>query len=155
MALYTPPHSISYRNITLPSVFLAGTIDMGQSEDWQEDMYHYFDKLDFNVFNPRRKDWDNSWPQEYISPQLYQQVHWELNAMERADFIIMFFEKDSKSPITIGELGLHAKSGKLYVVCEDGFYRKGNIDAICDFYGAYQFHTLDNLKEYFNKIYHV
>jgi hypothetical protein len=38
---------------------------------------------------------------------------------------------ESKSPITLLELGLHANSSRLMVCCPDGFYRKGNVEVVC------------------------
>lgn len=48
------------------------------------------------------------------------------------------FEKapGSKSPITLLELGLFAKSGKLHVVCTEGFYRYDNVRITCAKYGV-------------------
>ena len=64
------------------------------------------------------------------------QVNWELEHLEDADFILMNFLPDSKSPITLLELGLFAKSGKLYVVCTEGFYRYDNVRITCAKYGV-------------------
>jgi hypothetical protein len=38
--------------------------------------------------------------------------------------------------ITLFELGLFARSGKLVVCCPDGFWRKGNVDVVCKRYGV-------------------
>lgn len=58
-------------------------------------------------------------------------VDWQKDVAE-------LFEKasDSKSPITLLELGLFAKSGKLYVVCTEGFYRYDNVRITCAKYGV-------------------
>ncbi len=52
--------------------------------------------------------------------------------------VVELFEKapGSKSPITLLELGLFAKSGKLYVVCTEGFYRYDNVRITCAKYGV-------------------
>ncbi|MFC3363099.1 nucleoside 2-deoxyribosyltransferase domain-containing protein [Pedobacter fastidiosus] len=98
-----------------------------------------------NIFNLRRKDWDNSWTQSIDNEQFCEQVNWELDAMEKADIILLFLSGESKSPISMMELGLFADSGKLMVCCEAGFWRKGNIDIVCKRKGIPQFQILSDL----------
>jgi hypothetical protein len=50
---------------------------------------------------------------------------------ERAGFV-----PETKSPITLLELGLHARSGKLVVGCPHGFWRRGNIEVVCARFGV-------------------
>ena len=59
------------------------------------------------------------------------QVNWELSHLESADFIVMNILGSSKSPITLLEMGLFARSGKLAVVCEPSFYRYDNVRITC------------------------
>lgn len=130
-------------------IFLAGTIDMGNSIDWQQKVIDHFQDLDNEkeiiILNPRRNDWDSSWVQTIENEQFRGQVNWELDALEASDFIIMFFDKNSKSPISMLELGLFADSKKMLVCCEEGFWRKGNIDIVCQRKGIPTFETIDNL----------
>ncbi len=140
-------------DIILPydvSVFLAGTIDMGHSVDWQQkfiDQANEEEVLDdVVVFNPRRKSWDHSWTQSIENIWFSGQGNWELDAMESADVILLFLEANSKSPISMMELGLFADSGKLMVCCEEGFWRKGNIDIVCKRKGIDQYDTFDKLS---------
>jgi hypothetical protein len=144
--IYTPPQNIALRDRSMKSVFLAGTIDMGFSDDWQTQLGKWFLSNGYNIFNPRRKDWDSSWIQSYDNPQFSQQVKWELNALDKADWIVMYLAPESKSPISLLELGLHANSKKLLVVCPDGFYRKGNVEVVCSMYDIPLFNTIDELK---------
>lgn len=145
--IYYPPDNISYRNRNSKSIFLAGTIDNNNSIDWQQNIINElkFHKDFYYIFNPRRKDWDSSWLPEFSNPNFYQQVNWELNALDNADIIIMYFLPDSKSPISLLELGLYATSGKLRVVCPDGFYRKGNVDIVCNKYNIPMYGDIDDL----------
>ena len=136
-----PPHGIG-RDTTNDnwSIFLAGSIEMGKAEDWQTRITNTLkeivpDKLDVVIFNPRRDDWDSSWEQNIDNPQFYEQVTWELTALEKADVIIMYFAPGTKSPISLLELGLHAYSKKILVCCPKGFWRKGNVDIVCEQYG--------------------
>ena len=118
---------------------------MGAAEDWQSNVCDYFADSNKNIYNPRRDDWDNSWEQTIENDSFNQQVNWELTAMEKADLIIMNFLPDSKSPVTLLELGLHANSKKLLVCCPDAFYRSGNVHIICNNYQIPLFKNLDQL----------
>lgn len=132
MKEFKPPQQIESNG--LKSIFLAGTIDMGDSEDWQKIVVESFHNWDVNILNPRRVDWDTTWEQSFENPHFYQQVNWELSALERADIIILYLAEGSKSPISLLEMGLHAKEGKLRVYCPDAFYRSGNVQIVCDRY---------------------
>ena len=132
--IYTPPSNIVLRDLDRPSVFLAGSIEMGAAENWQTDKAMFFQRLGFDVFNPRRHDWDASWEQKFENPQFYQQVNWELHALEAADLILMYFAPSTKSPISLLELGLFAESRKIVVVCPDEFWRRGNVEIVCNRY---------------------
>lgn len=105
---------------------------------------------DFVFYNPRRKDWDATWIQEFTNPQFFQQVTWELDALDAATHIVLFFEPGTKSPISLLELGLHARLSNVIVcvVCPDGFWRKGNVDIVCNKYGLLQFNTLEEAQEF-------
>lgn len=127
------------------SMFLAGSIEMGKAENWQEKVMKAFENIPIIILNPRRDDWDSSWTQSIDNPQFKEQVEWELLAQEKADIIIMYFDTKTKSPITLLELGLFAHSGKLIVCCPDGFYRKGNVDIVCRRYSIEQANSLDEL----------
>ena len=116
------------------SVFLAGSIEMGLAEPWQEQVEHALADLDVVILNPRRDEWDASWEQSIRNAQFRGQVEWELAAQERADVLAMYFAPATKAPITLLELGLAARSGKLVVCCPDGFWRKGNVEVVCDRY---------------------
>lgn len=145
--------SIAGRDNTKLSIFLGGTIDMGNSHNWQEDtikLIESFRPKQYNIFNPRRLDWDSSWEQSFESPQFYQQVNWELDALETADYVLIYFEADSQSPISLLELGLMtANADKVCVVCEDGYFRKGNVEIICN---RYDIQMYENIREWVRKL---
>ncbi len=129
-----------------PTVFLAGSIDLGTAPPWQREVIEgLVDLAELTVFNPRRADWDASWEATLAEPRFCEQVEWELDAMERADVIAMYFAPTSRGPVTLLELGLHAASGKLIVCCPEGFWRKGNVDAVCRRHGVHQTHDLRTL----------
>jgi hypothetical protein len=114
-----------------PSVFLAGSIAMGQVEPWQAEVEKALADLDVVILNPRRDAWDASWVQSIDHPQFREQVEWELAGQERADVIAMYFAPATRAPVTLLELGLFARSGKVVVCCPDGFWRKGNVEVVC------------------------
>lgn len=117
------------------SVFLAGSIGLpdsgGSAEPWQDEIIEKFNE---NVvfYNPRRDDWDSSW--DHNSDKFNEQVNWELDMLEYADIIVMYFDPKTKSPVSLLELGLHARSKKLFVCCPDGFWRQGNVRVVCERY---------------------
>lgn len=119
-----------------PVVFAAGSIDQNQAEDWQKKLVEALEDVDCVILNPRRKSWDSSWKQEIENDQFREQVEWELDGMEDADVIALCLTKDSKAPISLMEMGLHAGEGKMVVCCPEGFYRKGNVDIVCKRYGV-------------------
>lgn len=128
-----------------PSVFLAGSIEMGRADLWQDAVADALRDEPLTILNPRRDDWDANWEQSSANPQFVAQVTWELDAQERADLIAMYFAPETYAPITLLELGLFAASGKLLVCCPPGYWRKGNVDVVCARYGIPQFTTLAEL----------
>ena len=118
-------------------VFLAGSIEMGTAEQWQERVVRALSEAgDVVVLNPRRDDWDAGWEQSIGNAKFREQVEWELEAQERASLIGMYFAPATRAPVTLLELGLFARSGKLVVCCAEGFWRKGNVDVVCARYGV-------------------
>lgn len=124
-------------------IFLAGTIDMGKSIDWQTMLYEKFCAMNgrYILFNPRQEKWDAT-----RSGEMEYQVNWELEHLEEADIIIMYILGSSKSPISLLEMGLHARSGKMYVICEEDFYRFDNVRITCSFYDIPFFTSMDEFN---------
>lgn len=127
------------------SIFLAGSIEMGKAIDWQSWLIEQLQTDNFTLLNPRRAAWDASWEQSIDNPVFAEQVHWELDGLEIADLIVMYFAPNTQSPITLLELGLFAHSKKIIVCCPDGFWRKGNVDIVCQRYGIEQVDNLEDL----------
>ena len=138
-----PP--VSYAGMNKPTIFLAGTIDNGTSPDWQKMVEQALFDLDILILNPRRDEWDATWEQSIHNPQFKEQVTWELDGLERADVILMYFAPGSKSPITLLELGLFAHMQKLFICCPVGFWRRGNVEVVADRYDLSLFEELDAL----------
>ncbi len=129
-----------------PVVFLGGSIDMGRASDWRGYITSKFVKTNVVFLNPWGPNFDVATPQEATNPAFAAQVNWELNGLENADIHVFYFEPSGKSPVSMLELGLYAASSKVVIVCcPDGFWRKGNIDIVCERYGVRQVATLDDL----------
>ena len=139
-----PPHPINLTSDT-PSIFLAGSIEMGTATNWQAEFEQAFQAEAVVLLNPRRDDWNAAWVQQIDNEPFREQVEWELQAQERADVIAMYFQPETKAPITLLELGLFARSSKLIVCCPTGFWRKGNVDIVCQRYGVPQLARLADL----------
>lgn len=145
MKVIKPPHNLSAISNNF-SVFLAGSIEMGIAENWQDQIIKELSDIDFGyILNPRRDNWDASWQQSIENPVFTEQVNWELEALEKADIIIFYFSPETKSPVSMLELGLFAKTKKVIVCCPIGFWRKGNIDVVCQRYHIKQVETINEL----------
>jgi Nucleoside 2-deoxyribosyltransferase like len=141
MVLIKAPGRIPSSESRQRYLFLAGSTDV---ESWQDRVSEALKESDWVVLNPRREDWDDTWVESKDDPRFRQQVEWELAAqeMERTT-ILMYFDPLSKSPISLLELGLFARTGRMKVVCPEGFWKKGNVDLICERYGVRQYGTLE------------
>jgi len=151
MKLITSPSPIILGNNK--AIFLCGSIEENKAIDWQRVFAHGMKNEDVILLNPRRKNWDPTWEPVIENKEFKQQVLWELNGLDQADLIVVFFDKDTESPITLMEIGLHAKnkSNKMVVCCPDGYFRKGNVDIVCELYNIPQVDTLEELIEYAKK----
>jgi len=135
-------------NSNIGDVFLGGSIEMGLAEPWQERLVELFKDTDLRFLNPRRTEWNSSWVQEASNPQFAQQVNWELDALDYSDLIVFYFDPNTKSPITLMELGLYAASGKVIIVCcPDGFWRKGNVEIVCQRHNVTLVNSFDELVD--------
>lgn len=144
MSEFHAPNDIPWDTGERPFTFLAGSIEQGAARDWQAEVAG---RLPGTTLNPRREHWDPSWPQDISFEPFRQQVEWELKALERCDRIVMHFEPETKSPITLLELGLFADSGKLLVSCPEGYWRRGNVQITCDHYSVPFYSSLDALLD--------
>jgi hypothetical protein len=57
----------------------------------------------------------------------------------------MYFQPEGKAPISLLELGLYAKGGKMVVCCPKGYWRRGNVQIVCQRYGVLLVETLGEL----------
>lgn len=73
-----------------------------------------------------------------------------MNHLDEASIKFFYFDKNTKSPITLAELGFvlaqkaYAPEHHVIVVCPEGFWRRGNVDIMCDRAGV---NILETLQE--------
>jgi hypothetical protein len=156
---YPPVGCVSESPIAV-DVFLAGSIEMGLAVDWQDDVGTSLTAVECvgYVFNPRRKDWNADAVQNINSEYFANQVNWELDSIEEADVIFMYFDPATKSPISLAELGyilgaislvprdLNHLTPTLVVCCPDGFWRQGNVEIMCARQGIKMIRDFDEAK---------
>ena len=135
MIIITPEEVINKEanKIGAKSVFLAGTIDNGNSLNWQDKTIIELINLgvkDLEVYNPRREHWNPNPSKE----DMEYQIKWEQDHLDKANVIVMVLLDDSKSPISLLEMGFYAKSKKLIVFCTPNFYRWDNVRLTCEKY---------------------
>ena len=146
--IFTPPDKCDSKccnvlggKISPVRIFLAGTIDNGDSDNWQDELIRTINDVQLmrsvNIYNPRREQWPSSNDHNEID----KQIEWELYHLEKADLIVMNILASSKSPISLMELGLFAKEGRLIVFCPKTFYRYDNVRVVCKRYGIPLFTT--------------
>jgi hypothetical protein len=118
---------------------------MNAAEDWQSEVEMTLGDLPVSFFNPRRDNWNSSWKQTLDDKNFVEQVEWELERLEECETILMYFDPKTKSPISLLEFGLYAKSNpeKLIVACPEGFWRKGNLQVTGRKYGVKIYDTLE------------
>ena len=146
--MFVPPNwDLSETNVIGKNpfrIFLAGTIDNGDSTDWQQELINTINGVELrrptSIYNPRRKEWPSSNDHREID----RQIEWELSHLEKADLIVMNILANSKSPISLMELGLFAREGRLMVFCPKTFYRYDNVRNVCKRYEV-PLHTTNNI----------
>lgn len=152
------PRSGKYGIILFDYLFLAGTIEMGNSRDWQAYVIEQLQDCSLNIFNPRREE--N--PVVKGKTEIKYQIKWELKHIRHSDVVLMHFEKNTISPISLLELGLLlgeqrlTSSDNLLVSCDPEYSRRDNVLLTCEEYGLSVFNDLDEainiLKERYNKL---
>lgn len=159
----------NFPHIEFFNIFLGGSIEQDIAKPWQKRVVSMFkDEPDTVVLlNPRRESWDPTWKNVKTNKAFRQQVEWELEALETSDVILMYFDPATKSPISMLELGLFAHyprdivfyqdavkaASKLHVICPPGFWRKGNVDIVCERYGIQQYSSLTKAVQTIKDVY--
>ena len=147
------PNAVPYHERNTKSIFLAGSIDMGNAVDWQTRACEMLAPYDIVVLNPRRDDWDSGWVQDISNPQFKEQVAWELEHLEACDLIVMYFDPAGAAPISLLELGLFGipENERIVVCCPEGYWRRGNVQIVCDRYNIQLLDDIDELLAYMDR----
>lgn len=142
----TPPAPLPLKDGRL-RIFLAGSIDKGEAPDWQSEVIAALVDCNAIILNPRRPAWDERWTPDADNPSFREQVEWELAGLEWADLIAMYLAPSSLAPISLLELGLYASSGKLVLCCADGFWRKGNVEIVAEWWNIARVPNIEAMQE--------
>lgn len=114
-----------------PIIFLGGSIEMDGATLWQDRVIGSLSNENITILNPRRDNWDSSWAQDPTpGTPFHEQVTWELDGQDMADILVYYFDPNTKSPITLLELGMFVAEDT-HVYCPKGFWRYGNVKILC------------------------
>jgi hypothetical protein len=159
-----PPIYIKEPQNNLVDIFLAGSIEMGNAIDWQTKISSILLEIPCvrYIYNPRRPDFDNTQKQDISNEYFNSQVNWELENITKSNIVFMYLDPDTKSPISLAELGLLIGLQKSYknddmpyfiVCCPNGFYRQGNVEIMLTRAGLPMYRNFeDSIKVLINSV---
>jgi len=130
------------------SVFLAGTTSKVDKTDWREVLSASLSGFPITIFNPYRADWDSTWREDIDFAPYREQVLWELDKQSKADYMAVYFHPATQAPISLLEFGLSAQvPGKVIAVCPEGYWKRGNVQIVCQKFGIDMLDSIDKLRE--------
>ena len=147
MTLITAPESTDGIPRGVVTCFLAGSIEMGTAGHWQEKVASALSDLDVVFLNPYRRDFDASQEQRASNKHFAEQVNWELDNIMSSNVMFFYFDPSTKAPITLAEFGMIVgitgvlapfsdvvgkKLFEVVIVCPDGYWKKGNVEVMCE-----------------------
>jgi len=134
-----------------PLLFLSGSISL-TTPTWQESLIASLSDTPtpITILNPHRPDWDGSWRESLDFPPFVEQVNWELDGLENADVVAMYFGAHAKAPISLLELGITMgnvrRAGKKVVICcPEGYWKRGNVQIVAARAGVEVVGTVEEL----------
>ncbi len=74
-------------------------------------------------------------------------MEWELDHLERADVIVLFFQGGTMLLINLLDLGMHAQCGRLLACCPEGYWRRENVQVVRHRSSVLLVETKDELKQ--------
>jgi len=131
------------------SVFLAGSISSDEAIDWQQMIADSMQNSSVALLNPRSSNW--------IEPETTEAfkmlVDWDWDAMLFADYVVVYFDANTQSPVSMMELGMlvMAKPDKTVVVCPDEFWRSKHVNALCERHGIHTVKDIYGVLDFFNE----
>ncbi|GAQ03161.1 hypothetical protein ALT_0482 [Aspergillus lentulus] len=130
------------------SIFLAGTTNKVDTSDWRQTLSTSLSDLPVTIYNPYRSDWDSSWREDIDFPPFREQVEWELDKQDKADIVLIYFHPATQAPVSLLELGICARiPGKAIVVCPEGYWKRGNVQIVCEKYGIEMVDNVGALRD--------
>lgn len=143
--IYTSKIPLPVKEGNKDYVFLAGSIDLKLKGNWRNKLIDIVgNKVHF--IDPTISNHD-----ELDDNQMKKHINWELDALNLADKVFLNFLPDSKSPISLIELGLYVRTPKLIVVCPDEFYQSRYIKTLCEKYKVTIFNDFNQAIKYIKK----
>lgn len=135
------------RKSEMDCIFLAGSIENGKAENWQEKAVDYLYHYRCIVCNPRRDDWNPNATEKDIA----KQIRWEQECLSVSEIILFYFDPNTISPITLLELGMAIGQNKeIVVVCTPEYFRYTNVVTTLKFHGYDE--PLSTLEEGLKKV---
>jgi len=132
MRIIKPPECFDAFAVDL---FMSGSIEQGSAPDWQTKLAADLTDIEGVALNPRRDAWDSSWEQSIDFEPFREQVQWELRGLLSARIVAIYFASGTQAPITLLELGISCKRKNAIVFCASDFWRRGNVETTCRFFG--------------------
>lgn len=143
--IYAPSDELPRHQAT---IFLAGTTTNVDAADWRETVSSSLSTLPVTIYNPCRPDWDSTWREEADFAPFRQQVDWELTKQEEARVVVVYFHPATQAPVSLLELGISLRAPhKVVVVCPEGYWKRGNVQIVCERYGVRMVENLEGLRD--------
>lgn len=135
--IITSEQKLPEKNSDKKYVFLAGSIDNSNFGNWRKETIKKLE-IKINLFDPTNMKHDS-----LNVAEMKSHIIWELDALAITDKILLNFLPDSKSPISLVELGLYVASKKLIVVCPKEFYKSRYVYTLCEKYNTPIYDTIN------------
>lgn len=130
------------------SVFLAGTTNKVDPTDWRETLSSSLSDVPVTIYNPYRTDWDSSWREDISFAPYREQAEWELDMQMKADIVVIYFHPATQAAVSLLELGICMRvPEKAIVVCPEGYWKRGNVQIVCEKFGVELLDNVDQLRE--------
>jgi len=135
-----------------PKIFFGGSIEQDKAIDWQNNLLHYITNLDCDaiVLNPRRDNWDSNLDHDVtVGSAFFNQVTWELEAIETSDIIVFYFDKNTISPVTLMELGLclgKYETKTILIYCPKEYFRYANVKITSNRFNRFVYENENDFK---------
>lgn len=128
------------------SIFLGGTASDTGEPDWRDTLNKGLADQAVAIFDPKRDDWDSTWREDFSDTRWADQIQWELDMQDTADIIVVLFHGVTAAPISLAEMGMAARTGKLIACALDGYCKKGYVEAVCRKFKAPFVRSEDELR---------